>query len=285
MFTCAIRVLLISFLVSSTAHAGQVLLTIDLKLGSTDAIASAALKKYAQFALRKNFRKVYIVTKSSGDSTKDAILKIKKDRLEGESLDIISFQHGPDISLFWDMSMEDFSALLGSQNIRYVFSSGCKMWGSVEFNRNGEAALSQRNHIVDRVRKLKPKEAILFTNNQSYTTHLMDPILNLSEQTSSLKEIFLLFFVQEDIKNTQLLDELSKNITNENWLYAYWNNNLSVNPIARPVFIEPIQETYQETLYAIPSPLWTSVLNLCSALEKTHKLRYQQMATAICRFK
>lgn len=269
---------------TASAQAGQILITLDLKLGSTDFLTSLALKNYLQLGLKNKYRKIYIVAKSSGFSTREAVLQIKSDRQKGESLDIVSFQHGPDISLFWDISVEEFQKLLGTQNIRYVFSSGCKMWGTVHFNSNGVVVQSQRNHIVDRVQALHPKEAILFVNNQSYTTHLLDAILKLNEHSNNFKEIFLNFFVQEDLKNEQSLNKLSEYVKDENWISAYWANHLSVNPLARPVFIEPTDDGYQETLYTIPNRLWTSVLNLCSNLNKTQKLRYQQMAQAICRF-
>lgn len=276
--------ILILLLFFSQAEAGQLLLSLDLKTGPTTWVIEASLKEYFQFNLKKNYRKVYVITRTSDVSTNEALEAIKKDRQPGEMLDIVSIQHGPDISLFWDMGIEKFQELLGPQEIRFVMSSGCRMWGSVAYSSEGEISTAQRNHVVTRIENLHPREILLFTNDQSYLIYLAKPLLLMSESMDSLSDVFVPFFRSQDKQNTVKLFKLKTSLQKDSFFGKLWNSNTSVNPLARPVFIHSGLHGYSETILPLPQTLWTSLQDLCQTLATSDDARYQNMAKTICRF-
>ncbi|HWU42384.1 MAG TPA: hypothetical protein VN132_03065 [Bdellovibrio sp.] len=280
MSTYVARMILLVLLFSAgSARAGQLLLTMDLKLNH---IVEVSLKQYFKMRLQNNYRKIYVVSRSSGDSTATTVKDIVHDRLPGEPLDILSIQHGPDISLFWDLSMEEFEQHLGQQKVRFVISSGCRMWGSIRYNSQGQVSLAQRNNVVNHIEHLKPQEALLFTNDQSYLIYLTEPLSQLNEKSLSLSGIFTPFFQDQDKINLIRLNDLNNALSQSDDIRAFFDTETSVNPLARPVFIRTTPNKYEETLFTIPSDLWSSLDNLCETLKISNKIRYQNMFKAIC---
>lgn len=285
MYTIVISLLI--FIISAIpAHAGQLLISLDLKFSKFNGMSEKILSHYLAKNIKSNYRKVYIISKSSGDETFEILQRIKNDRIPDEFLDIVSIQHGPDTSLFWDMELSEFKEVIGEQKIRFVLSSGCQMWGKLYFDERGQIAEKKTNNFTNKIKKLDPEEILLFANDQSYTLYLIIEILKLNQSSRPLNDIFVTFFDKMDIKNSKLLEKLSNAIENENWIRADYYSNLSVNPSSRPIFISKDNNSpyYSERILPIPSDLWSSYYNLCLELKLTTNIKYKNMGKAICNF-
>jgi hypothetical protein len=260
----------------------QIFISIDLKGKLASSGVERQLINYLNFRLRNKYRKVYIASHSRGDSNKDLLVKMIQERLPEEQIDIVSLQHGPDISLFWDISTEETLGLLKGAPVRFIFSSGCQMWGKISFSSDGSIRSTKKNHFADGIKALNPKEVLLFTNDQSYSIYLINQIANLRADTLSLERYFRPFFTKMDVKNSVYLERLNQALQDGNKLKAKIYMNLSVNPVARPVFIQKSHDNYFEKIFMPLPELWRANLELCETLKDHEDLRFRNMAKAIC---
>src|SRR5690606_16359998 len=113
------------------------------------------------------YRRVYAYRESSGDSLADFLAKTVAERVGDERADLIVLQHGPQPTVFLDLSPSQVNESIPAGYLRRVFSSGCKMWGDLfcdgDFKISGQLRLLTGDHLES----LGVDEYILFSGNQS----------------------------------------------------------------------------------------------------------------------
>jgi hypothetical protein len=300
------------FILAPQTKADSLLLVTSVRQSwkSGTAAGENAIGVYAKYTLNKKYRKIYwwcefcsVLRQPSGLSL---LQRIVAERLEGERLDVVSVQHGPDRTFMPDVDPKEIERLLPVGFIRSLFSTGCNMYGLSKIDPESGQATINRFYFPTHLANLGVDEFILYTGiNTSFPTIANSLFSAIRSPGSWLTNLIPVMRKVDEISTAQI-NRLRVAIHNSEWTFPFlFRNVIAIYPASRPVFgvrgwdpqvfktfdshLVPIRqlnqygEEYTEALLPYSTELQTAVRKICPTLIPSAKrLRLNTYTKSLC---
>jgi len=230
-------VVLIALVLTSTSHADQLLVLIE---GPSDSsLLNRAFDHWTEKSISKNFagsyRHIYSMRYSAGANALSLFQQAVFERQINERLDVIEITHGPNRSIIPDVAPWDAQKLLGYGYVRRVFSTGCSMWGLINFH-DEIAESSVRFGFPAHIANLGADEYILFANMENIVLPYASQMLDAMKARTTWSAGLVSLFKSIDAHEALSLEAFTQSMKDGSRLSTLYDKYAFISPFGRPVF-------------------------------------------------